>query len=402
MELLKLAAIFVLILIFLGLKKPLYLVMLGATVLVGIFFAMPPLEFLRSFGLSLINPETLEVILVIWFVMLLEGLLGRAGYLQRMLNAIDELFHSKRIDVVSMPMIIGFLPSAGGALFSAPMVDNATASLSLSAEQKSVINVYYRHIMEIFFPTYPSLLIIAGIAGVPVGGLSAILFPMAVLAFFSGFLLLRGFPRQPKQSEDKPHDLGKRIKNTLLALWPFLFLIVLIMLVDLPVSLSCLIALLAVFIAVKQPIRGLPQLIREQTKGRILLASAAVMVFKDLIQASGAVETLPELVSQLPIPPVLIFSLLCVFIGMLTGLAYSATGIVTPLLMTAIPDFTLGTIAFIHLSSYIGVQITPTHLCVSITSEYFGANLQKVLLQSLPIYFVLYLIAAVVYGFLLA
>ena len=174
------------------------------------------------------------------------------------------------------------------------------------------------------------------------------------------------------------------------------------MLVDLPVSLSCLIALLAVFIAVKQPIRGLPQLIREQTKGRILLASAAVMVFKDLIQASGAVETLPELVSQLPIPPVLIFSLLCVFIGMLTGLAYSATGIVTPLLMTAIPDFTLGTIAFIHLSSYIGVQITPTHLCVSITSEYFGANLQKVLLQSLPIYFVLYLIAAVVYGFLLA
>ena len=71
MELLKLAAIFVLILIFLGLKKPLYLVMLGATVLVGVFFAMPPLEFLRSFGLSLINPETLEVILFIWFVMLL-------------------------------------------------------------------------------------------------------------------------------------------------------------------------------------------------------------------------------------------------------------------------------------------------------------------------------------------
>lgn len=401
MDLLKLAAIFLLILVFLGLKKPLYLVILGATVLVGVFFAMPPAVFLRSFGLALISAGTLEVVFVVWFVMLLEGLLGKAGYLQRMLDAIDALFHSKRIDAVSMPMIIGFLPSAGGALFSAPMVENATADIALTAEKKTVINVYYRHIMEVFFPTYPALIIISGLAGVSVARLSLLLFPMAVAVFFIGFVFLRGFPKAAAEPAG-PVLLGKRLGALLLALWPFLLLIVLIMVFDMPVHYACAAALLAVIVAVRLPLRELPRLVKEQTKWKLLLACGTVMIFKDLILASGAVENLPMLIGRLPIPPVLVFSLISVMISLITGIPYSATAIVMPLVITAIPDFSLGTVAFLHLSAYLGAQVTPTHLCISITAEYFNANLQKVLLQMLPVYLAIYLLSALVYAFLLA
>ncbi|MBQ6536805.1 MAG: hypothetical protein IJI40_08540, partial [Firmicutes bacterium] len=81
MELLKLLLIFALIIVFLGLKKPLSLVMAGATVLLGLLFAMPVLDWLRAVGASMISWSTLEVVFIIWAVMLLEGLMGENGYL---------------------------------------------------------------------------------------------------------------------------------------------------------------------------------------------------------------------------------------------------------------------------------------------------------------------------------
>ena len=61
MELLKLLLIFILIIVFLGLNKPLSLVMAGATVLLGVLFAMPVREWLRAVGASMISWSTLEV-----------------------------------------------------------------------------------------------------------------------------------------------------------------------------------------------------------------------------------------------------------------------------------------------------------------------------------------------------
>ena len=90
------------------------------------------------------------------------------------------------------------------------------------------------------------------------------------------------------------------------------------------------------------------------------------------------------------------------FITMIVGIPYSVTAIVLPLAMAAIPDFSVPMAAFMHISAYIGAQLTPTHLCISITTEYFGANLQKVLLKSLPVYTAIYVIAMIAYGFILA
>ena len=70
MDLLKLLLIFILIVVFLGLKKPLYLVILGATILLGLFFRMPAPAFLSTCGRSLISWETINFMLVIWLVML--------------------------------------------------------------------------------------------------------------------------------------------------------------------------------------------------------------------------------------------------------------------------------------------------------------------------------------------
>ena len=125
----------------------------------------------------------------------------------------------------------------------------------------------------------------------------------------------------------------------------------------------------------------------------------AIFAFKDVLMASGSLETLPATVSAIPLPPIIIFSLTAAFIPMIIGHAWPATAIVLPLMIVAIPDFAPSYVAVITLSAYLGNQLTPIHLCLPITSEYFGANMQKVIMQMLPVYAIIYAVILLCYGF---
>lgn len=396
MELLKLALIFVLILIFLGIKKPLYLVMAGASVLLGLLFAMPAADWLRVVGRSMLSPGTLEVLFIIWSVMLLEGLMGENGYLDRMMRAVDQLFRSRRVSLISMPMLIGFLPSAGGALFSAPLVDTAAQGLDLSPERKAQINVYYRHIMEIFFPTYPATIVICNIAQAPLGSFALLTLPVALLALVLGLIMVKDVRGGGKR--EKAGNLGRRLSAFVLALWPFLLLLALIMVFKAEVYIACFASLLAVMVATKMKPREFLPLVKTKTKWRLLLMALTVMVFKDVLLGCGAVDALPQIIAQLPIPPLVVFSLMSLFIGMITGVTFSSSAITMPLVIAALPGYTLPMVAFIHLSSYVGCQLTPTHLCISISAEYFKANLEKVIAGYAPYYLAIYAVSYLAYG----
>jgi uncharacterized protein len=47
-----------------------------------------------------------------------------------------------------MPAFLGFLPSLGGAIFSAPLVEAAGKPYDLSPERKTAINYWFRHVWE--------------------------------------------------------------------------------------------------------------------------------------------------------------------------------------------------------------------------------------------------------------
>lgn len=402
MSVIKLAAVFLLMILFLGLKKPLYLVMLGAAVLLAPLFALPALDFLTTVGLSLISRSTLDIVLIIWLVMLVEGVMTGKGYLERMLAAMDALFHSKRIDVVTMPMIIGFLPSAGGALFSAPMVEQAADGMGLSPERKTIINMYYRHVMEIFFPTYPAIIICSQLSGIPLSRLSLVMLPMAVLVFALGFWFMRGIAVEKKERTAEQKRLPARLGRLLLTLWPFLLMIAVISALSIPVWLACLITLILLLIIERLPLGELPRLVRRHTRLKLLLMVVTTMIFKDVLLACGAVDDLAAQIALLPTPPIVIFSLMSFFISMITGMPLSSNAIVLPLALVSLGELSPCATALIHLSAYLGAQLTPTHLCLTITVDYFHANLQKVLVQCLPVYLVIYLFSLLFYGFLFA
>ena len=403
MDLIKLGIIFFLIIVFLGMRKPIALVMLGATVLLGILFAMPPLDFLLAYGQSLISRQSMDLLLILWLIMILEGMMSNHGYMQHMLTAMDNIFHSRKINIITMPMIIGFLPSVGGALFSAPMVEKAAQGAAISPEQKTIINSHYRHIMETFFPTYPSIILAAQLADISLLSLMLLLFPLTILTFIVGLYFVKDIQNFPIADKKNKWPQKADLWLLLMSLWPFLLLILLIMLLETDIWLAALITLIALLLQIKPGLKNIYKLIVKSTKWRILLMVIAVLAFKDILYASGAVDHLPSIIAQLPIPAYLVFSLSILIVAIITGMTMPAISLILPLALVAMPDADiLPLVVLLNISAYVGAQITPMHLCITITAAYFKANLQKVLLTSMPMYAIIYLAVLLFYNMLIS
>ncbi|MCL1815971.1 MAG: DUF401 family protein [Clostridiales bacterium] len=387
MAILKIALVFILIMVFLGKKAPIIIVMPAASLLLALLFTLPALEFASAYGLALINPDTVLMVLTMYLIMLLEGIMMERGYMDRLLSSMDELFHSKRLNITLLPMLIGFLPSAGGALFSAPMVDAAAQGTSLSPEDKTFLNTFYRHVMEIFFPTYPCLIITIQLTGLPFGRLLLVLFPLAIMVFLLGQWYLHKLPRhQPFPNSGR----GKMTLALLAALWPLLALIVLMLAFQVPVYIATAIILLAFIVAERINMRDLPRLLLKSTKMRMLLMVLVVMAFKDILIHCGVTEILPDAIAALPVPAFLTFSLMALLISVITGMTFTAVGITLPLALVGATN-PLPIAVLILLSGYCGVMITPMHLCITMVAEHFNADLRRVLSKSLPPYLGIYL-----------
>jgi len=388
MDILKIALVFLLIMIFLSKKTPLIIVMPAASVLLALLFAVPGFEFISAYGRSLISRSALELLLTMYLIMLLEEIMLRRGYMNRLLSSMDDLFHSKRLNISFLPMLIGFLPSAGGALFSAPMVDKAAEGTMLTAEDKTFLNSLYRHLMEIFFPTYPYLIIASQLSGLPFSRLLPILFPMAIIVYVVGQLYMRKLPRRQAFANIAR---GKMIAALLGSIWPLLILILLMMTFSLRVYAATAIALAALIVTERLPLRDLPRLLIS-INFRLLIMVLAVMAFKDTLILCGVMDILPGAISSLPIPAFLTFSLMAVLVAFATGLSFATVGIVLPLALAGASSV-LPITVLIVLSTYCGIMITPMHLCIALVAEYFKANLRRVLAKSLLPYFVIYMLS---------
>jgi len=144
-----------------------------------------------------------------------------------------------------MPMLIGMLPMAGGALFSAPMVQEASQDLEVSPERRTFLNYWFRHSLESVFPLYPSLVLAAGLMEVPVQTLTRTQFPLFVAMLVSGILFgLLGIPRAVDQGDRRP---ARRETLVLLSksIWPIALVLGLALLVGMDLILSLLLTLAA-------------------------------------------------------------------------------------------------------------------------------------------------------------
>ncbi len=383
LPLLKVLAVFGLIVFLLRRNYNIGWIMLAGAAVLGLIFGLGPVPLLRQLALTLIDPLTVSLIVILVLIMIMESAMRKSGMMDAMTGALFHLPLNHRLIFVAIPAIIGLLPSAGGARFSAPLVAQATAGFPYRAEDRVFINYWFRHVWEFSLPLYPGLILAAHISGIPLGTIILWQWPFtvawAVLGYWYFFKLRRGGraddadDRSAAAGEDNTVRSGRALRTLAASTWPLWFTVLLVLVHAPMVWVLCgVLALLMVW--KRYPPRQVWLNLREPMTLKIVILIWGIMSFKDVLVLSGAVVQVSDAIMALGVPLVLVTIILPLLIGVLTGLLQACIGVSFPLVMSVLAEPTAAYVMLAYVAGVVGVMLSPVHLCLVLTVEYFRAD----------------------------
>jgi len=191
-DLIRLAIVFVLILFLLRRKWNVGYVLLTGSGALAVLYLMKPSSLLLVVKNALTAGITIKLLIALTFIRIFEFILRDKAILAKMMESMKGLFRNKKAVVVSMPLLIGMLPSIGGAYFSAPMVDEATRDLSITPEEKAFANYWFRHPWEFILPLYPGIILASVLTSIEVRTFIILNLAYAITMFLVGLWGLKG------------------------------------------------------------------------------------------------------------------------------------------------------------------------------------------------------------------
>jgi len=378
----KILIIFAGIILLLSFKWDLGLVLLIASVSVGLLFGYPLPDVGRDMLLTAIAPLTLKLALAVVLIMSMSELLRSSGNLKTLIKSLQDLIPNGRIVIASLPALVGLLPMVGGAMFSAPMVDEVGDQMGVDQENKTFVNYWFRHIWEYVSPVYPSVMVGAALLGLTVPQLAQATWPLTAMAIIGGILFgLRGIPRRERKDESPKSNKGS-LRILARSIWPIILVIVLSL--ALPVDenirliagLVITITLLMIFEHI--PLHTMGTILRRQIPWKTIVVIFGALIFREVLNNSGAVAAVSRELTIFHIPVVAIAFLVPFIAGLLTGLSFAAFSIGFPVVLPlVVPNG--GIIAphwavWMMAGGFLGVMLSPLHLCLSLTRVYFHAE----------------------------
>jgi hypothetical protein len=395
-DLLKLAGILALIIVLLRLRWNLGLVLILASAFTGLLFGRPPGDLALDALGAAVDPLTLRLVAIVLLITFLGEILRSSLQLEGLIHSLSDLFADPRWLLALMPMLIGLLPMVGGAMFSAPMVDEAARRLDVDRERRTFVNYWFRHTMEPVFPLYPALVLAAGLMGVPVQTLTFTQWPLFVAMVAGGVIFgLVGIRRSQPAAEARP---GRRQTLALLgrSIWPIALVLVLSVALGVDLILSLLATIALLVLVQRLGPRQLWALARKTPLGVVPVIVGA-MVFRRVLETSSAVEAVSQSLTGLGISLGVIVFAVPFVPGLLTGLAVAAFAIGFPIVLPlAGPDAVGSGYALLaYAGGLAGLMLSPMHLCLSLTRVYFRAEWGGIYRRIVPAAALLTLVAFV-------
>jgi len=398
MPLIKLGAVIFIIILLLWKKVELWVVLLIGSLFAALLYLMPPLDILKTVLITAKSHTTLRVLGIIIMVMIL-GSVMKSGAILRVLNkGLSSLLRSRLLQYIVPPALIGLLPMPGGALVSAPMVDEIDTENNLTPEQKTYINFWYRHIWEYFWPLYPGLVVAASIMNVEIRELSLNQWLFTPLAIFIGipFMLRFNLKAKGRTIPFKPRS----ILYILYGLSPIILIIILYLVLNIPILISLLIVTAGTYGYLVIRKRITPFSFWKDMKWKTLLVIFFVFYFKNIMELSGGLSTISQYTGGIT-GKIIVFILFPFMVGFLTGVNQAYVAISFPLLQTFLLNtphwIYLNGILVAYVSGFAGVLISPAHLCLVLSREYFGANMNGVYKYLVPSTMIILLGAIIVF-----
>lgn len=380
MELLLLCAAFAVIVVLISLKRPLYQAIFGGIVALTLLFRISIRDIIGQVASVFLEWNSLSVLVSLYLITLLARVLDARSQIQLAQQDLNGLFHNRRVNAMAAPMVIGLLPSAAAMMLCADIVKDATKD-HLKPKEQAFITSWIRHIPESSLPTYSSVLLMASISGVDMGGyLLGMILPVLVLTALAYFPYVRCLPKDPgtTKSRNRLQDAWNLLKH----LWTFALLLVLILGFDVSVVTSLLIVIAAALVVYRFSFRDVGGLLVRAFDKKLLLSTFLVLLLKGFIQHTGVLDTLPDTLAVLPIPTYLVFALMFFLGGIISG----ATGIIAlgaPIAFAAMGGG-VPLMVLLMCMAHAASQVSPVHVCLVVAAEHYQVSLGELIRKTLP------------------
>lgn len=385
---------------------------IGLAMLAGslVLIIMAPISLPQAFAAAksaLANPDTIVLMGSVLLIGVLSYILKNSRALEETVASLLGLVGDSRWIMALLTSIFSALVVPGGAMLAAPINDELGDKVEIGPEYKTGISIIFRHIWYVYLPIIPSLLTAASLAGVSPKALAAQNLPVLIAGVIAAwFILLQPLPKQGRGKWS-----SRAFLRFLVSLLPLLVLVFLYLICGLHFLAALAIGVLLALVNMPEKGEGtlfsrvtgtffsrVKTMILPGLRWQLALAVAGVMIFKELLVSSGLINGFAEnLVSQ-GIPMWLLLTLLPLFIGLSTGFHEAATAIALSIFIPLLPDKVfLAGVSLTYVAATVGYMLSPMHLCVILTREYFDAKFASTYRYLLPVPFIM-LAAALIIG----
>lgn len=374
-----------LVLLLLRLKVPPGPTIFTGSVLLSLL-TLPPAETPRLMLRAITDIQTLRLLAIVICALTMSRLMEQRGLLTRLADALEGI--GPRLAIHVAPAAIGLMPLPGGAVVSAAAVKDLVRRLGLNPEQATFINFWFRHLCEFATPVYPGVIMAGVFLAVPLSFVLLHLAPIWILMLAFGSIvsirILRSTtPNERRTSTSPPSHIVTEIFRSA---WPVMLVFGLVV-AGLDAAPAFLITIAALILQQRMTRKEVESGLRYGFEPKLLFLLYSVMLYKIVVDSSGAAQSLFTEMQTMGMPTFVILTALPILIGASTGLSSAMVGISIPLLMPFIMT-SEGVNGAAFLLAYgaggLGYMLSPLHLCLVLSAEYFKARLAATYRYLLP------------------
>ena len=348
--------------------------------------------------------ETIRLTLIVILAYTLGYSMQILGLLKNLCDLVSSLIG--KLSIVILPMIVGLLPMPGGALISAIMIKDLVKEYNVKPAEATFINYWFRHIWVPVWPLYPSIVICATIIKVGYIDIIKATYPIMIGMLIAGIIYIKNYLKFNNINNLNFNNKSQLLLfiNLLKSFYPILFIAILGLIFKLDLLITLLLAL-AILYAHKRPsIKQLKEVLRKTIDIKIVILIIAIMYYEDLITYTRSAQVFFNHLNNLNVPLPLAAFILSFIVGFSVGIEISYSAIALPLLtmFTGVSSELIPKNLMITLAGgLVGVMLSPLHLCLILTSQYYSVKLIEVYKFLIPAGIILSIVSWISYFIIL-
>ena len=323
-----------------------------------------------------LNSPSRSTVLTVMMISILGGLMGHYKILEGIVEALEKVIKNKKNILMIIPAFIGLLVIPGGALLSAPFINNLGEELNIAPPKRAAINLIFRHIAMYIMPFSTGLLIVASsFPDLSIGKIILYNILFVTLIIITGYFL---FIKDIKVNfVAKRENLASNLMKLGILTSPIYLPVVISLSTGLPFYVTLLISIVVVYFlgSKKYFIRTLFKSISWHT----ILTMIAILIIKEIIlNMDSLLEIFMTMFSNNDniFYTLLIFFVTSLFFGFITGNQGASLAIILPMIsqLNVSNNMLYIYIYFAYVSAFMGYYFSPLHLCQAFTVELMGVN----------------------------